>query len=383
MTDQVTSLDGFSSSDVTVHVPAVGVWILTCTVADDSFELSERQVTATVGSQSFVGTIDMDASGEFIESKKVRIIGGKAGWRKTIKGAGFHNDIGVKRATIAANLIAQTGEVLGDAASGTVGIDYAWGDGTAATRLEGVFPDWRVGYDGKTYLNAPAVAPQGEDIEALDYDKHAQTVVLGMFETMPCPGMQITDERFGTVTIRALTITASGAAMQAVAWFGAVGRTRLGNALDGLMRGSQRKLLGRYRYEVTSMAADGRVNLKAIKTDLGLPDLLPITQTPGVPGWQNQLVAGSVVHVEFLDGGDPSMPRIVGYEDTTPTSITYDGGDQPVARVGDMVQVVISPGDILQFDGTIDGAPVIGVITPIIPVTLIGIISTGKSGLFS
>jgi hypothetical protein len=54
-----------------------------------------------------------------------------------------------------------------------------------------------------------------------------------------------------------------------------------------------------------------------------------------------------------------------------------------MARVGDMVQVVISPGDVLQFDGTVDGAVAIGVITPLIPITLVGIISSGKAELLS
>jgi hypothetical protein len=380
--EPLTSLDGFESTNVTLHVPAVGVWVLTCIVSDDEFQLSERQVTATIGKQSLVGTIDMAASGEFVATKKVRVIGGAAGWRKPVERSSYHNDAGVKRQTLAVALAKATGETLGDSLEGTVGSDFAWIDGVASKILEGVAPEWRVGYDGKTYLGAPPVVDQGEGIEALDYDKHAQTLTLGVYEVIPCPGMQITDERFGTVTIRSLTLTASGNGIQASAWFGEVGGSRLAAAVKALVQSSQRGLFGRYRYRVVTVGVDKRLNLQAVKSDLGLPDLQLVSQTPGLPGWESEPRPGSVAHVQFLDG-DPTLPTVVGFDKNTPTISAFGGGDQPFARVGDMVQVMWSPGDIVLFTGTVDGAAATGTITPTIPITLIGIISTGVPELMS
>jgi hypothetical protein len=380
--DNLTSLDGFPAHEMMVHVPAVGVWFLTCVVSDDAFELSERKVTAMVGSQAFVGTIDMDASGEFVAAKRVRVIGGAAGWRKTVARAGHNNDAGVKRQTIATALAKQTGEILADVSEGTVGIKYAWKDGIASSILESICPDWRVGYDGLTYLNPPASSPMVEGAEVTAYDKHAQTLTLGLFEDIPAPGMTVTDERFGTVTIRALTINATGDGIQAVTWFGAVGRTRLGNAIESLVKATHRGLFGRYRYRVVSVGVDKRVNLQAFAGGSGLPDLNLVEQSPGLPGWESDPTQGAVCHVQFLDG-DPSLPVIVGYDNTTPVSISFGGGTKPIARVGDMCQVSITPATVLNFQGTVAGEPAVGIVNALAPIILHGIVSTGQSRLRS
>jgi hypothetical protein len=380
--DNLTSLDGFPAHEMMVHVPAVGVWFLTCVVSDDAFELSEREVTATIGSQAFVGTIDMDASGEFVATKRVRVIGGAAGWRKPVTRSGHNNDAGVKRQTIATALAKQTSETLADVSEGTVGIKYAWKDGIASSILESICPDWRVGYDGLTYLNPPASSPMVEGAEVTAYDKHAQTLTLGLFEDIPAPGMTVTDERFGTVTIRALTINASGAGIQAVAWFGAVGRTRLGNAIESLVKATQRGLSGRYRYRVVSVGVDKRVNLQAFVGGLGLPDLNLVEQSPGLPGWESDPTQGTVCHVQFLDG-DPSLPVIVGYDKTTPVSISFGGGTKPMATVGSMVQFAITPTTILNFDGLINGSPATGIVNALVPIIITGIVTSGQPKLRS
>lgn len=371
MSAALLTIDGFYAYDVTVHVPAVGVWVLTGKVSDDAFVISERKVTATIGTQSFVGTIDLQASGEFLLTKQVRIIGGSAGWRKSVKHAGYHNDAGVKRQTLAAFLAKQSGEVLGDSASGIVGVDYAWKDGKASEILEAICPEWRVAYDGKTYLNSPTATAAASDIVPLDYDKHAQTVSLGIYENIPAPGNTITDERFGTVTIRSLTIRASASGISAVAWFGSIGRSRLGNALESIAKGTNRGLFGIYRYRVVSMATDNRVNLQAVKSDLGLPDMMPISQCPGLPGFQADLSLGSIVLVQFLDG-DPSLPRVTGYDSSTPTALKFGGGDRPFARIGDAVMVYAGAVAIATFNG-FTGPIVFGSALP-------GAISTGRTG---
>lgn len=387
----LATIDGFDAAGVTVHVPWTGLWVLSGTIADEAFTFSERQVTCKIGVQTFVGTIDVQRSGEFLLQKRVHIIGGAAGWRKQVAQQSFHNDAGVKRQTVAKALAKATGETLGDELTGTLGIDYCWFNGTAANpvlasaTIEQIAPDWHVGFDGKTYLNPWSSVAADDTIEALDYDKNANSVSLGIYETIPRPGMTITDERFGTVSIRSVFVSAQADRVFAVAWFGASGRTRLANAVESIAKRSNPGLFGIYRYRVVSMNSDNRVNLQAVKSGIGLPDLLTVTQTPGMPGFKNTLTQSAIVLVQFIDG-DPSLPRITNYHDVTdgafvPQTVQFANGTKPAAGIGDQIMVFLGVGSTFYFNGVIDGATATGTMTVVAVSPTYGVITTGNPKL--
>jgi hypothetical protein len=124
-------------------------------------------------------------------------------------------------------------------------------------------------------------------------------------------------------------------------------------------------VFGLYRYRVVRMASDGRVELQAVRRIVGLPDLLPISQWPGVAGTHAELAPGTVVLVEFVEGdrGMPVITHFVGKDgsDFTPVSLVLGGIDgPPAARSGDAVEVLLPPA---VFSGTIGGAPASGVLT--------------------
>ena len=373
----LTTIDGFDAVGVTLWSPYSGRWILSGIVTDEGFALSERQVTATIGTQSFVGTIDLSKSSEHLKTKRVRIVAGANGWQKTIPHQAFHNDAGVKKFTIAKALAKAAGEQLGDEPSDKVGSDWGWKDDQASKIFGSMFPDWYVGFDGKTYTSARSAVAQGKDIEALNYDRESNMVSLAVYETVPVPGMTITDERFGTLTIRSFTLLASGDSITASAWFGPTGATKLAAAVRSVVQQTQTGLWGIYRYRVVAMNSDGRVSLQAVKSGMGLPDQMAVPQTPGLPGWEAELTPGAIVLVQFVDG-DPGIPRITGYHENTdggfvPQSLTYGRGTKPFARVGDGCAVY--PGAVVtaNFNG------VEGVLMFTAP--LYGAITTGRAGL--
>lgn len=70
--------------------------------------------------------------------------------------------------------------------------------------------------------------------------------------------------------------------------------------------------LGPRKYRVVRMSVD-RVELQIVNRALGLPDILPISQWPGMAGAWAKLTPGAEVLVQFIDG-DPSQPIVTHYE---------------------------------------------------------------------
>jgi len=129
---------------------------------------------------------------------------------------------------------------------------------------------------------------------------------------------------------------------------GAVNENRLLAALRALIPHLLPRLpfLGMYRYRVVARNIDGRLQLQAVNRALGLPDVLPISIVPGLPGMTTEPTLGSIVLVEFLEG-DPAKPRVTHFSDEAggfvPVSLTLDA--QTTVRVGpSAAQVALAGG---------------------------------------
>lgn len=66
-----------------------------------------------------------------------------------------------------------------------------------------------------------------------------------------------------------------------------------------------------YRYRVVRMAS-ARVELQLVSRAVGLPDVLPVSLQPGVPGCVADLANGSIVLVMFVEG-DPAQPVVTHF----------------------------------------------------------------------
>jgi len=107
------------------------------------------------------------------------------------------------------------------------------------------------------------------------------------------------------------------------------------------------KFLGTYRYRFVTKNSD-RVELQAVSK--GVPDALPISVWPGIPGCDSTPADGAEVLLIFIDG-DPSLPVVTHFcgKDSAnwePISITIAASTEiklgksalkGVARLGDSV----------------------------------------------
>jgi hypothetical protein len=142
------------------------------------------------------------------------------------------------------------------------------------------------------------------------------------------------------------------------------------------------RFFGRYSYTVSNPSAT-TIDGAPVDPSLGLPDVqcVPIaadsisSYTPA---------SGSTAHIMFLNGV-PTAPICV-WTDQTPTSVDLASGTNPVAKIGDTVQSVISgamtvlPGSSLVVAGTAPGTVTVTGVLVVAGVTpFSGIILTGSS----
>ena len=137
------------------------------------------------------------------------------------------------------------------------------------------------------------------------------------------------------------------------------------------------------RFRVLKMnTGDHRVELQAVTKALGLPDVLPVSVSPGMAGLEAKLTPGTIVVVQFVDG-DPSLPIITHFASADdsgflPVELFLDatlkvqvgqdtallelGKNATVTRIADgipIAQGVARMGDTVQagpFGGAVTGA---------------------------
>lgn len=136
------------------------------------------------------------------------------------------------------------------------------------------------------------------------------------------------------------------------------------------------RITGRYDFAipyacaVISQNGDGTLELKPDSS--AMPGLSNVPIRYGSPGVTATVSAGARCIVAF-ENADPSRPVVVGWDPTSPLILlNFGGGNQPVARVGDMAQGG-GPGQLVYIFPTVPiatpggpiptGTPIIGYIS--------------------
>jgi hypothetical protein len=101
-----------------------------------------------------------------------------------------------------------------------------------------------------------------------------------------------------------------------------------------------------------------KIDARPVRSDHGLPDLVGVELSPGIPGCDVEVQDGLEILVEFVEG-DRALPRVVAFAGHdqgiwTPTRVTIDatelklgsGATKGVARDDDSVEVTIPAGTI-------------------------------------
>lgn len=364
MTTPYATINGEPTSLVEVHVAATGPWWadVDCVEAPDL--PATGLVSLRVGALTLAGAVDPDAAGTFGMQRRVRVIGGAGGWGRLLPAKAYHSDAGVSALLVAQDAAREAGEtIVGFASpSARVGVDYVRQAGPASRALEDVTggAEWWVNYDGTTTVGTRPTAPAARGAyELVDYDPRHRVALLAVDDLSLVGIGSVLSDRFDVpATVRELVITVTPDSSRVRVWTGESRISRMAGIFRALVdRATDSRLHGLWRYRVVRMSGgeltDGRVELQAISRAAGLPDVLPVSCIPGVPGIWASLTPGSEVAVQFLEG-DRTMPRVTH----------YDGKDRPgflpgrlligavvdaagAARAGDSVRVEIPASTVL------------------------------------
>ncbi len=386
MTEAYAKLNGQAVAAFDLHVGSDGPWFADIDLEEDAALADGAAAELVINGSTLRGTVRPEFNATFALQRKCRVVAGGDGWGKPLARKGYHNDAEVKALLVAQDAAREAGETLGtfEPSSPRLAANYARRAGLASRALEDAAGSslWWVDYAGVTQVAAerPTAAAASDTYEVLGFDPRTRIVRLGVDGLTVGVGSIISERLDAAQTIRAFALKLEARKLTMLADCAPVEHStgQLINLMRAIIeRSTDRKLLGKYRYRVVSMAADGRVNLQAVRKDLGLPDLLTIEQWPGVAGGHAVLTGGALVTVEFLDDGDPSLPVITGYQGKQgaaflPTSLALGGGTRDAAAVGCGVVIQVPPGTVFPGVWTEAGGTV-----GLPGLTLIGTIQIG------
>lgn len=152
-------------------VPRIGAWLADAWTDDEipDAELA-KPVTLTVAGLSLVGSL---VRGETWQgSTRVRLVGGKGGWRRRLPARWYVSDAGVRASQVAADVATECGETIsqGLASDPPLGAWYARQAWSASRTLAQLGCPWRVLDDGTTSLQAWPVSRIGTTFDLTAYD---------------------------------------------------------------------------------------------------------------------------------------------------------------------------------------------------------------------
>lgn len=129
-----------------IVLPFLGIW--------HADVLLDKTSTITGPQTLTLGTLVMKcfpvSVGAFTGSTRVRVVGGAAGWRKTLPPKSYQHDLGVRKSTVIGDAARESGETAVVDADGSVGQAFVRQSAPAARVLEQVNDPWWVRPDGVT-----------------------------------------------------------------------------------------------------------------------------------------------------------------------------------------------------------------------------------------
>jgi len=396
MTDDLFAMIGQARCQkLWLDVPWTGPWVVRA-ILDDLDATVTGQVTITLGTLKLVGTVDPQASGVFAEQRSVSIVAGAGGWGTELPPKWYQQPSGLNPLTIAQDAARECGEQLGSTDFGASSMTpYEMRPpGPASNVLEHLLEasggSWWVDQSGLTNCGQrPILTPQTGTYSVLAYSPMNRWARIQALDPAALwVGSVLTDRFKNPKTIRSMVLELESGKLTMYAWVGEDGSTRIGHALDALItKYLSKRLLGKYLYRVFAMDGN-KVNLQAARStgslSAPLSDALPVTLNMGLPGCWSKLTPGSLVWVEFGQGGDPNYPIVTapGDKDSPnfmPQSLDICVGNgetgKPIAGLGDAVDVI---GGTATLTGSIDG---VGLFTAeaVFTTPLVAIISTGSN----
>jgi hypothetical protein len=350
----VVTANGEPLVSVELHVPHRGAWWARIEFVDAP-EL-EGSVELAIDELRLVGTIVSDHDGTHCGHRRALVFAGAAGWGTEVEPQHYRADTGVRAALVAEDAARTAGETLGtfEPASERLGSHYVRQGGLARRVLEDAIGEvlWWVDYDGVTHVAAerPEVEAEADDYRVLDYDPLERVATLEISDPRTViVGSQLTEGLDVPQVVRELDLKASPRGLRMQVWTGA-GRYGLADSQAYAVhrRYAEARLWGSWRYRVTRMnghvVGGGELGVlvydsldaRPVLSAHGLPELVHVELSPGVPGCSVELPEGLEILVEFVEG-NRALPRVVAFagpDQSTwvPTRLTLDAD---VIELGD------------------------------------------------
>ncbi len=306
------TINGLLLSAATITVPRWGLW--TADVEITTGEALGGTVQLDVGGLALTGTVV--EGGPYRQSGWYRIVGGAAGWRKTIPAAPYRAEIGVKLSTVLQAAASACGETMGTVPPTKIGVAFDRFEGPAAGVLELLVADaWYVDEVGVTQVGARASAAFAAEYTILRSapDRRFATISAEDISAL-LPGA-IVDIDGAALTVASVRHELAPSGLRSHLWGE---HNDPSDRLVGAFRGLVNALLGRRTdyhrlcgYRVTAVS-DGYVDVQPLRSTMGLPDLANVPTWGGMGGGGDPAL-GSKCLVGFVDG-DPCQPAVLHYE---------------------------------------------------------------------
>lgn len=402
MADAHLTLNGHALTRAYLCVPGQGPWFADCDLADESADITQtaRAAKLQIGSAQWVGTVTPDHDGTWGGARRLRVVGGAAGWRRMLSALSYVNDAGVSGLVVAQDAARAVGESLDPAVVvARLPSHYVRPAGVASRVIEDAARGvpWWVGSDGVTRIAQRSAGPlPASEFTITSYDPRDCTVELAIDDlSLVQIGGTITHDTLDRVlTVRSFEATASAKGIRVRAWCPQDTPTvsQLTDTLRSIVtRMTDGQLHGIYEYRVGQLNGD-RVDLQPVRSSDGLPNCTAVSMRPGVAGAHARLALGTTVLVQFISGdrGRPVITAFAGKDGQqhVPQELILCAGGLRAGRQGDLVQSG-GPGTTVTFTPVVPAGPNMTpgtpylvsfdaiAPTPILAKPLYGVVATG------
>lgn len=305
--------------------PLSGRWRATLEIDAGAVEsVAEGSATLTIGDRTLTGYITAPEPAPVGGRAHVEMRGGAGGWSTVVRARDY---LDVLPRTVVAHLAADAGETIDvdslEALPLTVIGRWARAEGPAGNSLSILLRrlglSWRLLDSGETWIGAESwpAAPASDVLVEAAYGDDGALCVVPPGMTIE-PGTMWTDER---QIDRVIYTLAEGGQLRAELLFARAVGPDLERALfERAVRAVLRELpfLRRYPARVAAQGEGGDVEL--VPDSQGQAGTPPIPVLYGLPGCRAEVEAGARVGLVYEDG-DPSAPRALGWEQSTPATL--------------------------------------------------------------
>ena len=366
MSGPFSSVAGAQVVSGSLLVPSVGAWTADLHLA--TVQALNGVVSVVVGTLTLSGAVvRADAYGG---QTRVRLVGGKGGWRGVVTPQGYGNPSGVAISTVVQDAANACGEVLGPVPPGNVGNAYARSGASDAPASDVLWyllarklvTGWRVDQTGTTQLSEWPTTIVSTPFIPTDQRPDEGVVVVATEDYASwLPGASLSSPLLdATYTAKSISFVWTPDGQFRLEVF--TGSADALSPIEAVIarQVSPTRWFGRYAYTISNPSPT-TIDATPVNPDIGLPEL------QSVPITASSIAAytppdGGACRIMFADG-DQGQPECV-WTAEAPTSAQLMSGTTPAAKLGDTVQSIVT-GGLTVLAGTLT----ITIAAPFVPGT--------------